>query len=154
MSKYLPSLNSISPLEVVLFLVFVLYLIFPIPTPYIIKPFINTNIGMAIVIVMTFYMLLYTTPILGILTVFVAYELLRRSSAGGVNRKVSLVKHTPSQPKKDQEMAKMNPPKELSLEEEMINKNSPVGKGGFADGYIESSFKPVHDKVLGGGSLV
>jgi hypothetical protein len=152
--KYLPSLNSISPLEVVLFVVFVLYLIFPIPTPYIIKPFINTNIGMAVVIVMTLYMLLYTTPILGILTVFIAYELLRRSSAGGVNRSVSLVKHTPSQPRKDREMAQMNPPKELSLEEEMINKNSPVGKGGFGDGYIESSYKPVHDKVLGGGSLV
>lgn len=154
MSKYLPSLNSISPLEVVLFLVFVLYLIFPIPTPYIVKPFINTNIGMATIIIMTIYMLLYTTPILGILTVFVAYELLRRSSAGGVNRTVSLVKYTPSQPKKDQEMAEMNPAKELSLEEEIINRNSPVGKGGFGDGYIESSFKPVHDKVLGGGSLL
>jgi hypothetical protein len=109
---------------------------------------------MATVIVMTIYMLLYTTPILGILTVFVTYELLRRSCAGGLNRTVSLVKQTPSQPKKDKEMARMNPAKVLSLEEEIINKNSPIGKGGFAEAYIESIFKPVHDKILGGGSLI
>ena len=150
--KY-PSLNSVSPLEVVLFVILVLYLIFPIPTPSILKPFINTNIGMAMVIIMTLYLLLYTTPILGIVTVFVGYELLRRSSIGILKPKVSFMKNTPSQHKKDRQMEKMNPPKRMSLEEEIINQNAPVGKSAFSDIFLESAFKPVNDKVLG-GSLV
>jgi hypothetical protein len=149
----LPSLNSISPLEVVLFVIFLLYLIFPISTPPMITPYINSNIGMALVILITLYMLFYTTPILGILTVFVAYVLLYRSSSGEVKQKVKMVKHTPSQPRKDREMVKMNPPKEISLEEEVINEKAPIGKGSTPDGFIESSFKPIHDTILG-GSLV
>ena len=149
----LPSLNSISPLEVILFVFFILYLIFPISTPSMLRPYINTNIGMTGVILMTMYLLLYTTPILGILTVFVGYELLRRSSTPQSNPTVSLVKYTPSQNKKNKEMARMNPQKELSLEEEFINHNAPVGISGFPDEYLESSFKPVVDKVLG-GSLI
>ena len=107
----LPSLNSVSHLEVVLFVIFLLYLIFPIPTPFMIKPYINSNIGMALVILITLYMLFYTTPILGILAVFVAYVLLYRSSTGDVKQKVKMVKHTPTQPKKDRDMVAMNPPK-------------------------------------------
>jgi len=147
-----PSLNSISPLEVVLFVIFILYLIFPIQTPSILKPYINTNIGMAMVIIVTLYLLLYTTPILGIVTVFVGYELLRRSSTYVKN--LSFVKTTPSQYKKDKELKKMNPPKQLSLEEETINRNAPVGKSAFPDTFVESAFKPVNDKVLGGSLLL
>jgi hypothetical protein len=149
----LPSLNSVSPLEVVLFVVFILYLIFPVPTPCILKPYINTNIGMAVVIVMTLYLLLYTTPILGILTVFVGYELLRRSAVGGVRPHVPMIKFTHTQPRKDRELAAMNPPKAMSLEEEIINTNAPVGKSGFPDGYVESEYKPVNDKFLGGSMV-
>ena len=149
----LPSLNSVSPLEVVLFTAFVLYLIFPVQTPCILKPFINTNIGMSVVIVLTLYLLLYTTPILGILTVFVGYELLRRSAGGVVSPKVPMIKFTPSQHKKDRELVAMNPPKALSLEEEIINTNAPVGKSAFPDGYVESEFKPVNDKILGGSMV-
>ena len=148
--KYLSSLDSVSPLEVVLFVVFIFYLVFPISTPMVAKPFINTNIGMTVVIIMTLYLLLYTTPVLGILTVFVGYELLRRSSTGNeINPSVSLVKNTPAQTQKNKKMAKMNPPKELSLEEETINNHAPVGKSGFPEVYVESSFKPVSDNVLG-----
>jgi hypothetical protein len=59
------------------------------------------------------------------------------------------VKHTPSQPQKDIEMKQMNPPKVLSLEEEIVEKNAPVGKSVLSDSYIESSFKPTQDKLTG-----
>lgn len=107
---------------------------------------------MAMVIIVTLYLLLYTTPILGIVTVFVGYELLRRSSTYVKN--LSFVKTTPSQYKKDKELNKMNPPKQLSLEEETINRNAPVGKSAFPDTFVESAFKPVNDKVLGGSLLL
>ncbi len=148
-----PSLNSISPLEIVLFVIFLLYLIFPIPTPPVFMPYVNSNIGMVVVILLTLYMVFYTTPVLGILTIFVAYELLRRSSVDQPKRKIPFVRHTPNQPKKDKEIVKMNPAKELSLEEQTINEMSPIGKGATPDGYVDSDFKPVNSKILGGSLL-
>ena len=150
----LPSMNKVSPLEVILFVIFLLYLIFPIPTPAFLIPIINTNISLGIIIILTLYMLFYTTSILGVLTVFVAYELLRRSSNGLVQN-TPTAQHVPVQPKKDKEMKEMNPPKQVSLEESIVNQMAPIGKGlNKGDGaFVESSFKPVSDK-LDWGSMV
>jgi len=146
-----PSIHSISPLEVVLFAVFVLYLIFPVPTPPFLIEYINSNISIALIIILTLYMLFYTTPVLAILTVFVAYELLRRSSNAMASHK-GVIHHSPSQWKKDEEMKKMNPPKEVSLEEEVISVMAPVGKGESALSYT-SSFKPAQDKIAGASMI-
>ena len=148
-----PSIHKVSPLEIVLFVIFVLYLIFPIPTPGVLIPYVNTNISLGLVIILTLYMLFYTTPILGVLTIFVAYELLRRSSQITVRSKVPMVRHTPSQPKKDREMKKMNPSKETSLEEEIIRTMAPVGKGSVVEEYVQTAFKPVHDKISGASMI-
>ena len=144
-----PSINKVSPLELVLFVVFILYLIFPIPTPAIVVPYVNTNISLGAIVILTLYMFLYTTPILGVLSIFVAYELLRRSSNGHVRTKVPMVRHTPSQPKKDKDMKNLNPPKETTLEETIIQQMAPIGKSSVAEKYVETTFKPVHDKISG-----
>ena len=146
-----PSIHSISPLEIVLFAVFVLYLIFPVPTPSFLIQYINSNISIALIIILTFYMLFYTTPILAILTVFVAYELLRRSHNGLVSKGVT--RHSPSQWKKDAEMRKMNPPILKTLEEEVISTMAPVGKGSALYVSETSSFKPTQDKIAGASMI-
>ena len=144
-----PSINSVSPLEVVLFVVFLLYLIFPIPTPAFLIPYVNTNLGIAVIVILAIYMLLYTTPILGVLTLIVAYELLRRSSNGLVRPKVPLVRHTPSQPRKDKEMAQLNPIKEISLEEEVVNQMAPVGQSPVLGEVLDTPFKPRQERLEG-----
>lgn len=149
-----PSINSVSPLELVLFVVFLLYLIFPIPTPAFLIQYINTNLSIGLIIIITLYMLFYTTPILGVLSIFVAYELLRRSSNGLVRPKVPLVRHTPSQPRKDKEMKEFNPTVEVTLEEQVINSMAPVGKSPVLGEIIESTFKPVQDKIDGASMVV
>lgn len=145
----LPSIGSVSPIELVLFVLFLLYLLFPVPTPAMVIPYINTNLGIGMIIIIALYMLFYTTPILGVLTLFVAYELLRRSSNGLVRSKVPLVRHTPSQPRKDKEMKKMNPTVEVTLEEEVVNKMAPVGKSSAVGEMVQSSFKPIQETVEG-----
>ena len=61
---------------------------------------------------------------LAVLFVLVSYELLRRScKASG---KQVIMKHTPTQEKKDEKMKKMNPPKKETLEEEIVDKLAPV----------------------------
>jgi len=154
MSLKFPSIHSISPLEVVLFAVFVLYLIFPVPTPPFLIQYMNSNISIALIIILTLYMLFYTTPVLAILTVFVAYELLRRSQNALVSSK-GFIRHSPSQWIKDAEMRKMNPPKETTLEEEVIGVMAPIGKGEsiLSSSPNTSSFVPAHDKIAGASMI-
>ena len=50
-------------------------------------------------------------------------------------------------------MKEIVPRRDLSLEEEVINEKSPVGRSVSNEEYVESSFKPINDKLIG-GSLV
>ena len=150
----LPSLNSISPLEIILLVIFLVYIIYPVETPDFLAPYVNSNFGLALVIIFTLYMVFYTTPILGVLTIFVAYELLRRSAnITQPVQKVPVLRHTSSQKKKDKVIEDLNGPKEVSLEEEIIESKAPVGKSISSGSYTETSFKPVQEK-LSGASMV
>ena len=132
---------SASPLEVVVFVLFVAYLVFQPSTPPILTPFIDNIAGTVVVISIALYMFLYMHPILGVLGIFVAYELIRRTST----KTIAMVQYTPDQPKKDLEMKRMNPPKEKTLEETMVAKMAPIGNGGI----IIGDFSPISDNVYG-----
>lgn len=80
-------LKSISPLEIILFIVFVIYILFPIKTPNVLIPFINSSFGLALILIATLYLFFYTTPILAILAILVAYELIRRSNGNSIIKK-------------------------------------------------------------------
>lgn len=128
---------NIDPLEVVVFILFLLYLIMQVKTPEMLKPFINDPVGMVIVVLGVLYLLYYTHPILGILGIFVAYELMKRSSK-------KHIKHvrfeSTTEKKKAKDMKKMNPPKYATLEEKMVQKMVPIKK---SQEYLVSSYKPV-----------
>jgi hypothetical protein len=145
-------LKSVSPLEIFLFVLFLVYLVFPVPTPKMLSPWIDSSIGMVIIFMVTLYLFFYTNPILGILSVFVAYELLRRSSL--IMARTSIVMNTPSQERKDVQLQDMNPPPIFfpTLEEEVVSQMAPLGVSDPSV-YQASSFKPVSDK-LSGGSVV
>tara|TARA_Y100000022_G_C13255005_1_gene379252 strand:- start:1840 stop:2289 length:450 start_codon:yes stop_codon:yes gene_type:complete len=138
--------KSLSTSEIVVLLVFIVYLIFPLPTPRMVAPLINGSFGMLAIFILVVLMFLYSNPILGVVFIFVAYELLRRSAM--VYKPQPMMKHTPNERKKTQEMAKMNPPKETTLEEEVIKKMAPAQKDFIRDD-SGSSFKPVYALVNG-----
>jgi hypothetical protein len=144
-------LKSISPLEILLFVLFVVYIVFSIPTPFFLIPLLDSPLGLGIVIITTLYLFLYTTPILGILSIFVAYELLRRSC--NVTGKTQIMEYTPTQVKKDKYMKEMNPPTHvLTLEEEIVKEMAPIGKSDPST-YIDTSYKPIADKLIDGVAL-
>jgi len=144
-------LKSISPLEILLFVLFVVYIVFSIPTPFFLIPLLDSPLGLGIVIITTLYLFLYTTPILGILSIFVAYEMLRRSSK--VTGNTPIMKYTPTQVKKDKYMKEMNPPTHvLTLEEEIVKEMAPLGKSDPST-YIDTSYKPIADKLMDGVAL-
>ena len=138
-------IRSIPPLEIILFLVFFIYLVFSVPTPLWLNPWLHTSFGLMVVFFVTLYLVLYTTPVLGILSVFVAYELLRRSSVRP--------SFSPQQPKINRDIQQMNEVYEEtkienSLEEEIVQKMAPI-QPSYNPTFIESSFKPVSNKVRG-----
>jgi hypothetical protein len=116
------SLNA-SPLEVVLFMLFVGYLVFQPNTPSVLVPMIDNTFGVVAIIVVAMYLLLFMHPVLGVLSVFVAYEILRRTNT----RIAPMLHYTDEQPIKDAALKRMNPPLEKTLEETMVDMMAPIG---------------------------
>jgi hypothetical protein len=136
---------SASPLEVILFVLFVAYLVFQPSTPPVLTPVIDNLLGTIVVIALALYMFLFMHPVLGVLGIFVAYELIRRTST----KTVAMIQYSPEQPVKDMEMKRMNPPKERTLEEAMVAKMAPVSDGGV----IVTDYLPVADDVRGASMI-
>ena len=139
-SSYFTSLKT---MEIGILILFVIYLIFDINPPESMAKHIDSPIGMAIVLITTLYMFISFNPVLGVVGIFVAYEVIRRSAA--VNNRGAMLNFTPSQAKKDTELAQMNPPADHTLEEDMVNKMAPIGQSSMIS-YNTSEYKPVaHD---------
>lgn len=142
-----------SPIEYVLLVLFILYLILPINLPEYFAKFVETPLGIIGLFLITVALFAYVNPILGVLYIFVAYELLRRSSY--TTGKTAYIEYTPTQLIKDEKMRKMNPPVEKTLEELVIQKMAPIGESTFVDRgiltekdkYIGGAFQPISENI-------
>jgi hypothetical protein len=142
--------TSLSALEIGILILFVIYLVFDIyPTDTMAK-YIDTPFGMVSVLIITLYMFISFSPVLGVVALFVAYEVIRRSAK--INNRVAMIQYTPTQERKNVELAEMNPPQPTTLEEEMVATMAPIGKSSMIS-YQTSEFKPVAEE-LHGASLV
>ena len=163
-------LKSVHSSEVLLFVLFIVYLIFPIKTPVMVAPYIESPLGMIIILLITIYLFLYSNPILAILYIFVGYELIRRSSVSNdtkmnsVNKvkfngevkvmkpensgQVAYIQNTPSEQTRDDEIKEMNPKQPVTLEEDMVQEYAPIGTSPPI-AIIESSYLPVYDNLKG-----
>ena len=135
-------------IEVLLFIIFVTDLIFPIKTPFFLASMVDSTFGVISILVVTIYLFFYANPILAILYIFVAYELIRRSSE--VTGRVSIIQYTPSQANMNLQMANMNPPKKMTLEEDVISTMAPIPN---SNEIIQTTFKPIEEYIHGGSSV-
>ena len=151
--------------EIVVLVIFILYLIFPVSTPGELSPYIESPLGVIVLLVMIVALFLYSHPLVAVLFLFVAYTLLRRSAA--VKPTTSYIEQTLSsedkmkEAKKELEMAtpphqevrhpdlKASQPK--TLEEEVVAKHSPIGVSEKIS-VVETSFLPVSTNVKGTSS--
>lgn len=137
-------LKSLTQLEMILLIVFIVYIVLPIQTPNFIAGSVDSPLGMLVIFIVTVYLFFNVNPIVAVVYVFVAYELIRRSS--NKPGRVNIVNYTPSQTIKNAEMKEMNPPKKSSLEEEVVEKMAPIGHSDISV-YTNSSFKPIAENV-------
>jgi len=150
------------PLHLVLLLLFVIYIIFPISTPNVLVPWVDSPVGLVALFVATVSLFVYTNYVIGILFIFVAYELLRRNhivvpinnTAVGTHYMPNRIPNPipASQKEKNMELKMMNPPREKSLEEEFVEKMAPIGKSDPME-YISSGFQPLAQEH-GGASFL
>jgi hypothetical protein len=175
--KNLRTFRNMKPLEIGLLILFILYIIFPFPTPNVIASFVESPLGMVVLFCITLSLFVYTNPILGVVYILVAYELLRRSSL--TTGRVSIVdsnnypfpaeSQTPpeqpsrvtrtiptSQNQKDMELHTMNSVTvagNTTLEEEVIMVTVPSNKNQAAVVQVEHNFFPVADNLIPGSSM-
>ena len=71
--------KQMTPMEIGALVIFIIYLIIPFKTPRTVSHWVNSSAGILGILVVTTYLFMYAHPALGILYLFVAYELLRRS---------------------------------------------------------------------------
>jgi hypothetical protein len=147
--------RKLDAFDIILLAVFVIYIVFQVPTPDFLVPMVESPLGLVALFAVAVSLFVYKSPILGVLFVFVAYELLRRNQHSAPQSPIMdsvkyMANRIPtevpkSQLEKDLQLTSMNPMVEKSLEEEIISKETPLGKSNQPV-YTESSFHPVADQ--------
>ena len=140
--------KSLTPLETAALIIFVVYIVFPFKTPFFLSGIVNTPLGLVAILIITLYLFFYTNPILGVVYIFVAYELIRRSSLVKVAASDNyMISSSPSEVQRSFEMNQLNPSPVVSLEEDVVAKMAPA----TVFQYVESDtgYKPVNEKTNG-----
>jgi hypothetical protein len=155
-------LKKITLPEILVLVVFVLYLVFPVSTPSGLAPYIESPLGLLSIFAITVGLFLYTHPFLGVLYLFVAYTLLRRSAVVKNTSQYVEVTRTPAQKILDvkKQVAEATPPQEearnvnpgstqpITLEEEVVMQRAPIGKNEKIT-IMQTTFKPVATNTIG-----
>ena len=125
--------------HVAILAILIVYILAGASTPQPLGAMIDSTIGNLVVLSMALFSLYHGHPVVGLVGLYAAYELIMRSS-GGSN---SMKKFLPSQAKSDNTMAAMND-FPLTLEEEQVASMAPlVGPGASSS----LNYKPNDDDV-------
>ena len=128
--------------ELVLMILLVIYLILGLKTPEPFASMIDSLAGKIVIFIIVIYMFMHSNPILAVLSLFVAFDLIRRSSlATGIG---ALQKFAPSEEKKMSQFTAYNQ-FPYTLEQEVVAKMAPIMKSGYS--ITPSSFKPLLDNT-------
>jgi hypothetical protein len=168
-SKPLNILKGMKKYEIVLLVLFIIYVILPINPPKWMASFVESPLGIVALFCITIALFIYTNPILGVVYILVAYVLFRRSENVNINntyQSSSVNSQTPpqeptrttrsipiSQSSKDAQLQLMNVDQTSSLEEEVISVSIPSNENQQKVVEMEHNFLPVADNIISGTSI-
>ena len=128
--------------ELVLVILLIVYLILGFKTPEPIASIIDSLVGKIIIFIIVIYLFMNCNPILAVLSLFVAFDLIRRSSmATGID---ALQRYAPSEQKKSSQFTAFNQ-FPYTLEQEVVAKMAPIMKSGSS--LNQASYKPLLDNL-------
>jgi hypothetical protein len=134
--------------ELVLVILLIIYLILGLKTPEPIANLIDTLVGKIVVIIVVIFLFMHANPILAVLALLVAFDLMRRSSmATGLD---ALQKFAPSEEKKSSQFTAFNQ-FPYTLEQEVVAKMAPIMKSGSS--LTQASYKPLLDNLYDASPL-
>jgi len=128
--------------ELVLIILFIIYLIMGYKTPEPIASMVDSLAGKIVIIIIVLYMFMHTHPILAILALFVAFDLIRRSSmTTGID---ALQRYAPSEERKSSQFSAFNQ-FPYTLEQEVVKKMAPIVQSGSS--LSKPSYKPLLENL-------
>jgi len=128
--------------QLVLTILFIIYLVLGLRMPHTIADIIDTTSGKVIIAVLALALFSYSNPILGILGIIVAYELIKRSSV--TTGSAALEKYYPTEQKKWSPFSPLHQ-FPYTLEQEMVKKMAPIRRSNAEKQKV--SFKPILDDL-------
>jgi hypothetical protein len=123
--------------EMLLTVLIVLYIVLNVPTPQVIAPFVDTPLGNIVIVLFALSFFMHSHPVVGILSLFAAYVLIRRSSA--TTGSTAIEAYVPSEKRKSEELSAYNQ-FPVTLEEQMVAIRAPLADTEV--GSATASFRP------------
>jgi hypothetical protein len=134
--------------ELVLVVLFIIYLIMGLKTPEPVAGMVDTLVGKIVIFITIIYLFMHANPILAVLALFVGFDLIRRSSmVTGID---ALQRFAPSEEKKSSQFTAFNQ-FPYTLEQEVVSKMAPIMKSGSS--LTQASYKPLLDNLYDASPL-
>jgi hypothetical protein len=134
--------------ELVLVVLFIIYLIMGAKTPEPVAGMVDTLVGKIVIFITIIYLFMHANPILAVLALLVGFDLIRRSSmATGID---ALQRFAPSEEKKASQFTAFNQ-FPYTLEQEVVAKMAPIMKSGSS--LSQASYKPLLDNLYDASPL-
>jgi hypothetical protein len=128
--------------ELFLTVILIIYLILGAQTPEPVAFLINNVFGKIVIFMIVIYMFLRMNPILAVIFLFAAFELIRRTSSVMYNNMVQT--YVPSECNKSNQFTAFNQ-FPYTLEQEVVKKMAPIVQSGSV--LNKASFKPLLDNL-------
>ena len=120
--------------EMLLTVLIILYIVLNVPTPDVIASYVDTPLGNIAVVLIALSFFTHSHAVVGVLGLFAAYVLIRRSSSSS-----AIEAYVPSEKRKSEELSALNQ-FPVTLEEQMVALRAPLADTQVGSG--TSSFHP------------
>ena len=133
--------------QLVLVVLFIIYLLMGYKTPASVATMIDTTVGKIVVALIALLLFAYSNPILGVLGIFVAYQLVR-----GASIKTGMAGLEEYYPTEEKKWSPFTPAHQFpyTLEQEMVKKMAPQK---FNTNYVKATYKPTLDDTYDAASV-
>ena len=134
--------------QLVLCIVFIIYLIMGYDIPAPVSKLVDSLIGKLIIMGLVVYMFIHTNPILAVLALFVGFDLIRRSEKTTDTHTV--MKYAPSEKKKSGQLNAYNQ-FPYTLEQEVVQQMAPIVISGAP--IKKASYKPMMENLYNASAV-
>ena len=133
--------------QLVLVVLFIIYLLMGYKTPDSVANMIDSTVGKIVVALFALLLFAYSNPILGVLGIFVAYQLVR-----GASIKTGMANLEEYYPTEEKKWTPFTPAHQFpyTLEQEMVKKMAPQK---FNTNYVKATYKPTLEDTYDAASV-